>query len=159
MEEFGHNIGREFLDLYVRSEGIQMKKADKQNEESEAWIEQIENIHKLVSALNKKRDPKTGKVDFSADPELKQLVDLVASYAPHLVPETGYSFSKEVVNNLKETLNTHVNEISSRISHKTLEIQHTLQRLFEMLQISKQTMREDSEHKRNLVRNLGGGRV
>ncbi len=159
MESYGHNIGSQFVTLYMHAETLHMQKADRYNDQSEAWIEQVENIHKLVAAMQNKRDPKTGKVDLSQDNQLKALVDLVASYNDQLIPKNIYSWSKDSFNSLKETLGVYVNELSSKISHKTLELQYTLQRLFEMLQITRQTMREDSAHKSNLVRNLNGGRV
>jgi hypothetical protein len=152
MSQIGYNMGEESLRLFQMQETHNYGKINEHNDENEQLIVKIEDIHKLLSAINTHRNKAKDKVDFHDYHDLRDLVDKVRSYDENLMEPYTYSWEgKEEINGLAENLNNYIKTITPRSSQMLMLIQQLFYEINQIFDVTAEIGKTERDSLRRII--------
>lgn len=134
---------------YVRELESKMRNEFK---ELKSRQDKVRFLHKLIKAINKSTDDK-GKIDWSDDEELKELLDLAREMGVE-IPEDQYKFKEAEKNRLLENLRMTVDDLNVENDLQLQTITRLTNERYEAFQMARSIMKPLHEDKVNKARKL-----
>ncbi len=150
----GYNMSMEISRLYTNLETNRYEKSHELNDENEELVDKIEDLYRLLSAINTQRDTRKDEVDFYDSPELIELVDKIRAYDETLIPKKTYSWQGEKdVNALVENLNNYIKTLTPRLSQTGMYIQQELHEGTQFYDIGTDMSKNERESRNKIISN------
>ena len=151
----GYNLSSCVIDLHAKVETNLYRKSNQRNDENAELITQMDDLHRLLSAINTHRDTRKNSIDFHDSEEIKDLINKVRGYAPDLMEPYTYSWQgEEDIKGLVENLNNYIKTITPKMAEKGIEIQQMLHELNQLLDIVAETAKNDRNSTNAIIRKL-----
>ncbi len=134
----GYNLAAHALSLHEQNYATQISKVEEQFAQVEQWTDQLNHITNLLAEINNAKKRGDSVLDFSGiqNPETGNLlVDDVRAISPHLIPDAIYTWKKDEVDLLIDSLNNQAKGIATRINPTTMRANQGLQDIGELVKV------------------------
>lgn len=148
----GYHIGALMIPLEDRIYNAKIHKLDEYTTRIEELTQQQKDINALSHAIMHERKKGLSKIDLSG-PETSHLVDAVRAVNPGLIPHGEYSWSKDLISYVTDSLNGQIRAIETEISNKMTYNNADMQELAELIKQFKDLNKQHEELNKSIIRN------